>query len=722
MSNLVLYTADDFETSDMPVNDFTGVYAWLTGYKVIGLMDLDNKDWLPMEGLNINKELISFYGKSALKNYLDSKMELCLYLKENDIKLISFFHNAKYDFSYIQHMILNEYGKYDKGSKYYLSKLVIDENNTFYSADINKRYRKRLGNGKRKDITLNYTIKDLYKILPSKLEDIGSSVGVKKLTEDFNYELVREYDYIPNDKEMGYFYNDIEIMVKAYRSLPAFFYGKYTIGSIVKSYFLDYINKDNKFKSKDLFPSDGDVVCYTYKNNKKIYNYSTDINYVYDTCLNGYKGGMTLCNNDYLGKTLYNDKLPIEYQPKTKDKIKINSDIYYLDVNSLYPSVTASEVYPIGVPYILESDYESNNTKELYTFLLKESKRKKKIILDLHINSIQVKKGYAPCWLKKPITRLNSQKYDNTITEFNTYKSFYTTDSHIREIISLDEFILLQKNYNIIFTITKAIVFDSIQGLFTDFIYQLNEKKVFYDKDEFLRNCFKLCMNNLYGKFGEKVEKITLKRTLHENGEWVSSSECEQTSKISKYFYPPIALFITSYARMKMINFINMIGWNSLIYMDTDSLNVIGKDKYDLLFNKGLVDSVKLGFLKLEKICYAEKILSPKKYCFYGNVLKKDKDMFVCKCAGLPDKAQKEIEIYALNNNISPFDKFAYGLTFVPKDKLDVFNGLNVIPTGKLSQRYVYGGIKLSDGVFSINTPPIVNIISENEKIELYNI
>ena len=43
MSNLVLYTADDFETSDMPVKDFTGVYAWLTGYKIIGLMDLDIK-------------------------------------------------------------------------------------------------------------------------------------------------------------------------------------------------------------------------------------------------------------------------------------------------------------------------------------------------------------------------------------------------------------------------------------------------------------------------------------------------------------------------------------------------------------------------------------------------------------------------------------------------------------------------------------------------------
>ena len=234
-----------------------------------------------------------FYGKSALRAYLDSKMDLCLYLKENDIDLVSFFHNAKYDFSYIQHMILNEYGKYDKGSKYYLSSLVIDENNTFYSAKINKRHRRRLPNGKRKDVTLNYTIKDLYKIFPSSLKDIGESVGVSKLDDNFDYNRIIEYDYVPSKDDLDYFYNDIEIMKVAYRKAPKFFYGKYTIGSIVKSYFLDYVNKDNNFKSKDLFPSDGDVSCYTYKKNKKVYSYSTKINYVYDTCLCGYKGGMT---------------------------------------------------------------------------------------------------------------------------------------------------------------------------------------------------------------------------------------------------------------------------------------------------------------------------------------------------------------------------------------------------------------------------------------------
>ena len=63
MSNLVLYTADDFDTSDMPVKDFTGVYAWLTGYKIIWLMDLYNKEWISMDDLNLNKELNVFYGK-----------------------------------------------------------------------------------------------------------------------------------------------------------------------------------------------------------------------------------------------------------------------------------------------------------------------------------------------------------------------------------------------------------------------------------------------------------------------------------------------------------------------------------------------------------------------------------------------------------------------------------------------------------------------------------
>lgn len=75
--------------------------------------------------------------------------------------------------------------------------------------------------------TLSLTVHDLYKILPSKLADIGESVGLNK-GDDFDYDLIRPYDYIPSEHELkDYFYKDIEIMCRAYVRLPYFLWSLY---------------------------------------------------------------------------------------------------------------------------------------------------------------------------------------------------------------------------------------------------------------------------------------------------------------------------------------------------------------------------------------------------------------------------------------------------------------------------------------------------------------
>ena len=42
MKNNILFVMADFETSLRP--DETGVYAWLTGFKICGLMNMENKE------------------------------------------------------------------------------------------------------------------------------------------------------------------------------------------------------------------------------------------------------------------------------------------------------------------------------------------------------------------------------------------------------------------------------------------------------------------------------------------------------------------------------------------------------------------------------------------------------------------------------------------------------------------------------------------------------
>ena len=150
--------------------------------------------------------------------------------------------------------------------------------------------------------------------------------------------------------------------------------------------------------------------------------------------------------------------------------------------------------------------------------------------------------------------------------------------------------------------------------------------------------------------------------------------------------------------------------------MDTDSLHIIGKDNQEKLELNNCIHDTKLGYLKLEDIVYGERILSPKKYAFYGKVLKKDKEMFKVKCSGLPDDGQKEIK---------SFDKFYYGLTFIPdillneektKYKKKIGSNewfdlpLNCIPIGKLAQKNVRGGIYLCPCLFSIRIPDYIKL------------
>ena len=739
-NKLILYVMADFETSQKPNNE-NGVYAWLCGFKICGLMDMNTKEFIEHEYLGLPKDVVYSYGKHALKDWLNNIFNVAKVCKEYDIEVHLFFHNARYDFSYIQYHILKYCGKYDSKNKdYYMSNVVIDDNSTFYSCNISQKIRTRKGNnGKKKQITNSITIHDLYKILPSRLADIGKSVGYPK-GKDFDYEMIRDYNYIPTDEELkGYFFGDIEIMCLAYRKLPKFFYGYYTIGSIVKNYFLDvHLKQLDKYKHTNKKPSEikenlfgvkGDINCYVFDKNNVEYAYTKDVNSAMSDIMIGYKGGMTIANNEYIGKTIYNDKLPLTLIPK-ENGIKIKGDIYHYDVNSLYPSQMLLNDFPIGKPiYISSLDYESN--KDFEKYLINEmNENKKKIIINVRLLNGRVKKDKAPLFLKTSAKKeLFGYSNSNDINlETNGYKAFYETFNNDIETLTLEEFLYLKNNYNVIYEIRYAYMFNSMSNLFKTFIDEMSYLKIKYDNDEFLRLCYKLCMNNLYGKFGEKVEKTTLKRLLDEDNHWCTGDDNIKEYKIGKYFCPPIAVYITSYARLSMMKYINMVGWKNVLYMDTDSVHLIGEKLKNKLEKNNCVHDTELGKLKLEDICYGEKCLSPKKYAYYGLVLKKNKIKFSVKCAGLPQQAQEQIK---------DFDMFNYGLTFIPKELISENNTYkikkgnkyieyslpnNYIPCGKLSQAYVDGGIFLQKCIFSIKVPDYIKLKVDLSMFENINI
>ena len=692
----ILYIMADTETSNVPVNSDTDLetYAWLTGFKIVGLYDKISQNF----DTSHKSELKYYYGKDSIKQLLDGLYDVAFdyYKKNRDI--IVMFHNAKYDYSYIEYYIKRECDGYRIGerktSKYSISAECIDINRVFYSAEIGKRHTKNI-NGKQKEKTIKITILDMYKIFPSKLADIGNSVGIKKLSDIFDYDRIIPFDYIPSENDLKYFEHDIEIMCQAYAQAPKFFYGKNTIGSITKSYYKEKFLKKITEHETDLFPVNEECNQYFYNKEFKdykeyIFDNSENIKDVYKyLCDYAYKGGMTIANAKYVGKTVYNNSLPNNLIPAV-NRLKIKDKIFHLDVNSLYPSCMENGVFPIGVPEIIHN----NGLDNFEDYLIKQEKEhNKKVIIDVYIYEGKVKANKMPCFLIGKDGRKKAKHLK--------YKAFYEEIEDVKEVMTLEEFEYLKNNhYNMDYEILTGYLFKAKKGLFTEFIGKLKAKKIEYNNDKFLRNCYKLLMNNAYGKFGEKAEKENLRKLLDENGDWYKHNKDEEhetgnniVESNGKYFYPPIAIYVTSYARLKMMKYINEVGWKNVVYMDTDSIHLIGEKNYSKLVKADCIHDTKLGLLKLEEICLGEKVLAPKKYAYYDS-----DNNFNVKCAGLPKEAQEEIK---------SFNQFEYGLTFVPKGQKNIVDIKtdNIIHIGKLQQKLVRGGIKLSETIFTIKEP-----------------
>ena len=692
----ILYIMADTETSNVPVNSDTDLetYAWLTGFKIVGLYDKISQNF----DTSHKSELKYYYGKDSIKQLLDGLYDVAFdyYKKNRDI--IVMFHNAKYDYSYIEYYIKRECDGYRIGerktSKYSISAECIDINRVFYSAEIGKRHTKKI-NGKQKEKTIKITILDMYKIFPSKLADIGNSVGIKKLSDIFDYDRIIPFDYIPSENDLKYFEHDIEIMCQAYAQAPKFFYGKNTIGSITKSYYKEKFLKKITEHETDLFPVNEECNQYFYNKEFKdykeyIFDNSENIKDVYKyLCDYAYKGGMTIANAKYVGKTVYNNSLPNNLIPAV-NRLKIKDKIFHLDVNSLYPSCMENGVFPIGVPEIIHN----NGLDNFEDYLIKQEKEhNKKVIIDVYIYEGKVKANKMPCFLIGKDGRKKAKHLK--------YKAFYEEIEDVKEVMTLEEFEYLKnKHYNMDYEILTGYLFKAKKGLFTEFIGKLKAKKIEYNNDKFLRNCYKLLMNNAYGKFGEKAEKENLRKLLDENGDWYKHNKDEEhetgnniVESNGKYFYPPIAIYVTSYARLKMMKYINEVGWKNVVYMDTDSIHLIGEKNYSKLVKADCIHDTKLGLLKLEEICLGEKVLAPKKYAYYDS-----DNNFNVKCAGLPKEAQEEIK---------SFNQFEYGLTFVPKGQKNIVDIKtdNIIHIGKLQQKLVRGGIKLSETIFTIKEP-----------------
>jgi len=295
-----------------------------------------------------------------------------------------------------------------------------------------------------------------------------------------------------------------------------------------------------------------------------------------------YKGGR--CESFYIGT-------PVEKK------------FYYLDVNSMYPYVMLEKKYPVKLVH-----FERNCSVNFLKQKIKEylSCAHVRIKIDVPAFPIRVK--------------------EKTFYPIGEYDCYLTTP----------ELQFVNKRGKILKVYTVAL-YDSAD-IFSEYVqYFYNRRLESKEKgDSTQQYFFKLMLNSLYGKFGQKsvgwekvgecdpsleevesvVDRVTGKRyTIRRHNGIVEQTKDPEESYNS---FPAIAAHVTAYARMYLFSLIEKAGIENVYYTDTDSL-ITNEEGYKNL--QDMQDPKKLGFLKVEGETEQLEIRGPKDYTF-GDIVK----------------------------------------------------------------------------------------------------
>jgi hypothetical protein len=273
-------------------------------------------------------------------------------------------------------------------------------------------------------------------------------------------------------------------------------------------------------------------------------------------------------------------------------RIGTYNNLYYVDINSMYPSEMLEQRYP---------------TKLL-------SYRKRMSINDLNIF---IKNGFLVT--AKVVVKTEEPAY------FKKEGKLIFPTGEFETVLSTPELIHAIENNHIV-KIKETNIYEG-EYIFKEYVNYFYNKRLEAkaNLDEVRTLLYKLFLNCLYGKFGQTSicwEKIDEAPADEVRQEFVLEAETNQRYLVkifgggvfrevkkeigeseAKDSFCAIASHVTSYARMKLWKYIKQAGTENIYYMDTDSLitNIKGYNKLN-----EYIDNDKLGYLKLED--YIEEI------------------------------------------------------------------------------------------------------------------
>jgi hypothetical protein len=244
----------------------------------------------------------------------------------------------------------------------------------------------------------------------------------------------------------------------------------------------------------------------------------------------------------FKGKALY-PKLPSEVEEagdlayrggRTESFVRGSPPypVYYYDVNSLYPYVMSVYKYPLFSSYVGKV-----SNVDLDKFGLADAL----ITQDADIPLIGVKR-----------------------IVFDKFRKLVFPEGRVRGVFTYPELEYLERwNVGKILRVYKAYEWREGWRPFAEFVEKFYQER---SKGEFERSFYKLFLNSLYGKFAQKhpVERVE----ILPDGKY--KREMLEGRKLRN---PIVSAYITAYGRIYLYSFYRRVGFENVLYSDTDSIH-----------------------------------------------------------------------------------------------------------------------------------------------------
>ena len=465
------------------------------------------------------------------------------YLINLDTRLTVYFHNLRFDGSFLLSFFLNQLHYKQAYIQHGETDVDFLDNKDMPNKSV-KYLISDLGQWYTITVKVNNKIiefRDSLKLLPFSVKEIGRSFKTKHQKLDMEYKGLRYPNCPITPQEQEYIKNDVLVVKEALETVFAEGHNKLTIGACCLA---EFKKKYDRFEYRKFFPDLSDLEL------TDRYTYPTADAYI----RRAYRGGWCYVAKGKGHKTYYNGTTA--------------------DVNSLYPSMMSSDSgnrYPYGEPHFWSGDYIPSIAldKQHYYFIRIKTRFR---IKDGKLPFIQIKNTFR-------YRGNESLETSNIVSPSGKETRFYTDiegnvhDTSVELTLTMTDWELMQEHYDLFdCTILDGCYFRATTGLFDEYMEKYKQQKMTSKGAK--RQLAKLFLNNLYGKMASSTNSSFKVAYIAEDGALKFFTVVRNDKKAG---YIPIGAAITSYARNFTIRAAqaNYYGADKrgFIYADTDSIH-----------------------------------------------------------------------------------------------------------------------------------------------------